>query len=73
MKSDLQVARLMAAAGAQGALANVEINLDGLKDANYVAATREKSRHCEENWLRRREPRAAEIRLLMPRIERNEI
>src|SRR5579859_3570757 len=42
MKSDLQVARLMAAAGAQGALANVEINLDGLKDAQYVAATRAK-------------------------------
>ncbi|HWZ96444.1 MAG TPA: glutamate formimidoyltransferase [Candidatus Dormibacteraeota bacterium] len=42
MKSDLQVARLMAAAGAQGALANVEINLDGLKDANYVTATRAK-------------------------------
>jgi formiminotetrahydrofolate cyclodeaminase len=42
MKSDLQVARLMAAAGAQGALANVEINLDGLKDGNYVAATRAK-------------------------------
>src|SRR5882762_9393968 len=42
MKSDLQVARLMAAAGARGALANVEINLDGLKDANYVAATRGK-------------------------------
>ncbi len=40
MKSDLQVARFMAAAGAQGALANVEINLDGLKDAGYVAATR---------------------------------
>lgn len=42
MKSDLLVARLMASAGAQGALANVEINLDGLKDANFVAATRTK-------------------------------
>ena len=40
MKSDLLVARLMAVAGANGALANVEINLDGLKDATYVAATR---------------------------------
>jgi formiminotetrahydrofolate cyclodeaminase len=36
MKSDLQVARLMAVAAAKGALANVEINLDGLKDAAYV-------------------------------------
>ena len=42
MKSDLQVARLMAAAGAQGALANVEINLDSLSDTGYVSATREK-------------------------------
>jgi glutamate formiminotransferase len=42
MKSDLQVARLMAVAGAEGALANVEINLDGLKDAEYVTAAREK-------------------------------
>jgi len=42
MKSDLDVARLMAAAGAKGALANVEINLDGIKDAGYVAATRER-------------------------------
>jgi glutamate formiminotransferase / formiminotetrahydrofolate cyclodeaminase len=40
MKSDLQVARLMAAAGAQGALANVEINLDALKDAAYVEKMR---------------------------------
>jgi glutamate formiminotransferase/formiminotetrahydrofolate cyclodeaminase len=42
MKSDLDVARMMATAGAKGALANVEINLDGIKDAVYVAATREK-------------------------------
>jgi len=40
MKSDLQVARLMAVAGARGALANVEINLEGLKDTGYVAAMR---------------------------------
>jgi formiminotetrahydrofolate cyclodeaminase len=42
MKSDLRVARLMAIAGANGALANVEINLEGLKDAAYVAAMRGK-------------------------------
>lgn len=42
MKSDLQVARLMAVAGAKGALANVEINLDGIKDASYVAQMRSK-------------------------------
>jgi glutamate formiminotransferase len=42
MKSDLQVARLMAEAGARGAMANVEINLDGLTDAAYVAAMRAK-------------------------------
>jgi glutamate formiminotransferase len=42
MKSDLQVARLMAVAGARGALANVEINLEGLKDAPYVEKTRQR-------------------------------
>ncbi|HEY6944095.1 MAG TPA: glutamate formimidoyltransferase [Candidatus Acidoferrum sp.] len=42
MRSDLHVGRLMAAAGARGALANVEINLDGLKDAAYVASMRAK-------------------------------
>jgi formiminotetrahydrofolate cyclodeaminase len=40
MKSDLQVARLMAVAGAHGALANVEINLEGLKDTAYVEKMR---------------------------------
>src|SRR6202795_4379059 len=40
MRSDLQVARLMAEAGARGALANVEINLDGLTDAAYTASMR---------------------------------
>jgi glutamate formiminotransferase/formiminotetrahydrofolate cyclodeaminase len=42
MRSDLEVARYMAAAGARGALANVEINLDGIADSNYVAETRSK-------------------------------
>ncbi|HEY1425011.1 MAG TPA: glutamate formimidoyltransferase [Candidatus Acidoferrum sp.] len=41
MKSDLHVARLMAEAGARGAIANVEINLDGIKDAMYVTAKRQ--------------------------------
>jgi glutamate formiminotransferase/formiminotetrahydrofolate cyclodeaminase len=43
MRSDLQVARLMAAAGARGALANVEINVDGITDAGYVKTMRAKS------------------------------
>jgi glutamate formiminotransferase len=40
MKSDLQVARLMAVAAGKGALANVEINLKDLKDAVYVEKMR---------------------------------
>src|ERR1700676_221625 len=42
MKSDLEVARLLAAAGAKGALANVEINLDGINDSGYVTLMRAK-------------------------------
>jgi formiminotetrahydrofolate cyclodeaminase len=42
MRSDLQVARLMAAAGAKGALANVEINLDGITDKAFVQTMRQK-------------------------------
>ncbi|HEY2460193.1 MAG TPA: glutamate formimidoyltransferase [Candidatus Acidoferrum sp.] len=42
MQSDLDVARLMASAGARGALANVEINLDAITDAAYVQSMREK-------------------------------
>jgi glutamate formiminotransferase / formiminotetrahydrofolate cyclodeaminase len=42
MRSDLEVGRWMAAAGARGALANVEINLNGLTDSSYVAQIRER-------------------------------
>jgi glutamate formiminotransferase / formiminotetrahydrofolate cyclodeaminase len=42
MKSDVQVARLMAVAAAKGALANVEINLDGLNDPRYVQSMKGK-------------------------------
>jgi len=48
MRSDLQVARLMASAGARGALANVEINLDGLTDAAYVKSMRAKTAALRE-------------------------
>src|SRR5215470_5964306 len=48
MRSDLHVARLMASAGARGALANVEINLDGLKDAAYVASMKAKAAALRE-------------------------
>lgn len=42
MRSDLKVARLMAAAGAHGAIENVEINLESLADKAYVTRLREK-------------------------------
>jgi glutamate formiminotransferase / formiminotetrahydrofolate cyclodeaminase len=42
MKSDLHVAQYMAAAGARGALANVEINLDSITDTAYVMQMRAK-------------------------------
>src|SRR5271167_668107 len=42
MRSDLQVAQLMAEAGARGAMANAEINLDGINDAGFVQSVREK-------------------------------
>jgi glutamate formiminotransferase/formiminotetrahydrofolate cyclodeaminase len=48
MKSDLEVARLMAAAGARGALANVEINLESIADAYYAASMRSKSAALRE-------------------------
>jgi glutamate formiminotransferase / formiminotetrahydrofolate cyclodeaminase len=48
MRSDLHVARMMADAGARGALENVEINLDGLKDAGYVASMRAKAAALRE-------------------------
>ncbi len=48
MRSDLEVARWMAAAGARGALANVEINLDGITDSAYVAQKRSKINSLRE-------------------------
>jgi glutamate formiminotransferase / formiminotetrahydrofolate cyclodeaminase len=47
MRSDLRVARLMAAAGAKGALANVEVNLESLADAAYVQAIRARAKLVE--------------------------
>jgi glutamate formiminotransferase / formiminotetrahydrofolate cyclodeaminase len=40
MKSDLTTAKALAQAAMEGALSNVEINLEGIKDASFVAETR---------------------------------
>jgi formiminotetrahydrofolate cyclodeaminase len=40
MASDLVVGRLMATAAMEGAIANVEINLDGISDEKFVKAAR---------------------------------
>jgi formiminotetrahydrofolate cyclodeaminase len=51
MRSDLEVARWMAAAGARGALANVEVNLDGITDSAYVARMRAKIKSVRERLV----------------------
>jgi len=63
MKSDLQVGSFDGRLPERGgALANVEINLDGLKGCNYVAATRGKVAGAARKLARGApEPRAAEI------------
>jgi formiminotetrahydrofolate cyclodeaminase len=43
MKSDLTTAIALATAAIEGALANVEINLESLKDAAFAAEVREKA------------------------------
>jgi len=43
MKSDLTTATALARAAIQGALANVEINLESLKDSAFAAETRKKA------------------------------
>jgi formiminotetrahydrofolate cyclodeaminase len=48
MRSDLEVGRYIAAAGARGALANVEINLDGIADAGYVQSMRARAAALRE-------------------------
>ena len=42
-KSDLTTAIALATAAIEGALANVEINLESLKDAAFAAEVREKA------------------------------
>lgn len=60
MLSDLRVGRLMAAAGARGALENVAINLESITDAAFVKQMREQSAAVETR-LRRSETKAATI------------
>ncbi|HZS72408.1 MAG TPA: cyclodeaminase/cyclohydrolase family protein, partial [Candidatus Acidoferrum sp.] len=48
MSSDLKVGRLLAAAAAEGALANVEVNLDTITDTAYVAGMRQKTAALRE-------------------------
>jgi formiminotetrahydrofolate cyclodeaminase len=43
MKSDLTTARALARAAIEGALANVEINLESLKDSGFATETRKKA------------------------------
>lgn len=48
MISDLRVGKLMAAAGARGALENVAINLEGITDAGFVAELKAKAGALEQ-------------------------
>jgi formiminotetrahydrofolate cyclodeaminase len=47
MKSDLITAKALAQAAMQGALANVEINLESIKDARFVAEVKERAGKCK--------------------------
>lgn len=47
MASDLVVARLMATTALEGAIANVEINLDGISDEKFVKAVRKRVKALE--------------------------